>query len=159
MVRKVYAYPGIASGDILIKVGLKGHIRVSFSNGYLDKKMSRPATYSTGDPVMQQIIENSDLFGRRIFLQNTFGSEDAPAGAVATSGYVQVVDESNTAAGSIESATLTVSTEYPEVTTWEEAVKVLKAVPGVKVASLRTPASAKKVAAINGISFPNYNFD
>lgn len=159
MVRKVYAYPGIASGDILIKVGQKGHIRVSFSNGYLDKKMSRPATYSTGDPVMQQIIENSDLFGRRIFLQNTFGSEAAPVKTVATSGLASTDGELDTIADIIESATLSTATEYPEVTTWEEAVKVLKAVPGVKVASLRTPASAKKVAALNGIHFPNYNFD
>ncbi len=153
MVRKVYAYPGIASGDILVKVGLKAHVRVSFTNGYIDKKMSRPATYSTGDPVMQQIIENSELFGRRIFLQNTYSSESAPAKAAAT-----VVDESNPVAESIDS-TVTTASEYPEVTSWEEAVKILKAIPGVKVANLRTPASAKKVAAANGVYFPNYNFD
>jgi len=48
---------------------------------------------------------------------------------------------------------------YPDVTTFEEAVGILKGIPGVKVANLRTPASAKKVAALNGVVFPNYNFD
>lgn len=150
MTRKVYAYPGIASGDILVEVGLKGHIRVPFANGYLDKKMSRPATYSTADPVMQQIIENSRLFGRRIFIYSTYGAPETEA--------VQVEPEEPVAVEAPETEKAAV-TEYPEVTTWEEAVKVLKGVPGVKVANLRTPASAKKVAAVNGVAFPNYNFE
>lgn len=164
MVRKVYAYPGIASGDILIKVGLKGHIRVPFANGYLDKKMSRPATYATADPVMQQIIERSDLFGHRIFIHSTYGTPDttpvesAPkseAVAIAQDPEEVPAEETTTSADPSETS----AAEYPEVTTWEDAVKILKAIPGVKVASLRTPASAKKVAALNGVVFPNYNFE
>lgn len=142
MIRKVYSYPGIAAGDVQIRVG-KALIKVPFANGYLDKKMSRPAVYSTGDPVMQAIIESSDLFGRRIFLQNTYGSEDVePAPVEAPTN------------GAIGDASV-----YPEVTNWEEAVKVLKAIPGVKVTSLRTPDSAKKVAESHGVVFPNYNFE
>ena len=153
MVRKVYAYPGIASGDILIKVGLKAHIRVPFANGYLDKKMSRPATYATGDPVMQQVIENSDLFGRRIFLQNTYGapeSEQQVAAEPVAAPNAEPVNDDPIAPE---------AKEFPEVTTFEEAAAVLKGIPGVKAASLRTPSSAKKVAAINGVVFPNYNFE
>lgn len=142
MIRKVYSYPGIAAGDVQIRVG-KALIKVPFANGYLDKKMSRPAVYSTGDPVMQSIIESSDLFGRRIFLQNTYGSEDV--------GPAPVEEPTN--------VTVDAASVYPEVTNWEEAVKVLKAIPGVKVTSLRTPDSAKKVAESHGVVFPNYNFE
>lgn len=155
MVRKVYAYPGIASGDILIKVGMKAHIRVPFAGGYLDKKMTRPATYATADPVMQQIIENSELFGRRIFIKNTYGN---PVEPVEPAVKEEPVAEAPAVAAEPVAEEKTI-TEYPEVTTWEEAVKVLKSIPGVKVASLRTPASTKKVAALNGVVFPNYNFD
>ena len=139
MVRKTYSYPGIAQGDILVKVGMKGHIRIPFRNGYLDKKMSRPATYSTGDPVMQSIIEKSELFGHRIFLKDIYGA-DEPNGAD------QTVENSE-------------KKEYPEVKTFDEAVAVLKSLPGVKATTLRTHSSAQKVAAINGIVFPNYNWD
>lgn len=142
MIRKVYSYPGIAAGDVQIRVG-KALIKIPFANGYLDKKMSRPAVYSTGDPVMQAIIESSDLFGRRIFLQNTYGSENREPTPV----------EAPTN-GAIDDASV-----YPEVNNWEEAVKVLKAIPGVKATSLRTPDSAKKVAESHGVVFPNYNFE
>ena len=146
MIRKVYSYPGIAAGDVQIRVG-KALIKVPFANGYLDKKMSRPAVYSTGDPVMQSIIESSDLFGHRIFLQNTYGSTYGSEG-------VEPAPVEEPTNGAIDDASV-----YPEVTNWEEAVKVLKAIPGVKVTSLRTPDSAKKVAESHGVVFPNYNFE
>ena len=53
-------------------------INVTFKDGCLDKKQSRPATYSTGDPVMQAIIENSPQFGHRIFLRDTFDIPGTP---------------------------------------------------------------------------------
>lgn len=146
MIRKVYSYPGIAAGDVQIRVG-KALIKVPFANGYLDKKMSRPAVYSTGDPVMQSIIESSDLFGRRIFLQNTYGNTYGSEGVEPA----PVEPPTN--------VTVDAASVYPEVTNWEEAVKVLKAIPGVKVTSLRTPDSAKKVAESHGVVFPNYNFE
>jgi len=138
MVRKVYSYPGIAAGDIQVKVG-RALIRVPFANGYIDKKMSRPAVYSTGDPVMQAIIENSDLFGRRIFLLNAFGNESERR------------EQDN-------EVTLSSGTEHPEVTSWEEAVSVLKSM-GAKAVNLRTRESAKGFASTHGVVFPNYNYE
>ena len=134
-------------------------INVTFKDGCLDKKQSRPATYSTGDPVMQAIIENSPQFGHRIFLRDTF---DIPGTPEVKAPRVSVpVEDPTPAAGVSESASTEDSTaaSYPDVTTFEEAVGILKGIPGVKVANLRTPASAKKVAALNGVVFPNYNFD
>lgn len=140
-------------------------INVTFKDGCLDKKQSRPATYSTGDPVMQSIIENSPQFGHRIFLRDTFDIPGTPevkkAAKVSIPSFSIPAEDPAPAEGVSESATTEDSTaaSYPDVTTFEEAVGILKGIPGVKVANLRTPASAKKVAALNGVVFPNYNFD
>lgn len=140
-------------------------INVTFKDGCLDKKQSRPAIYSTGDPVMQAIIENSPQFGHRIFLRDTFdipGTLEVKKTAKVSIPSVSIPAEDSTPAeGVSESASTEDSTaaSYPDVTTFEEAVGILKGIPGVKVANLRTPASAKKVAALNGVVFPNYNFD
>ena len=155
MTRKIYSYPGISNGEIQIKAG-KALIKVTFSNGYLDKKMNRPATYSTGDPVMQQIIENSDLFGKRIFLYKEFSDgkpnvKAAPGINRANVNKVEPAEPTGTAEPAPEEVV-----EYPEVTSFEGAVAVLKALPGVKATSLRTVESALKVAASKGISFPNF---
>ena len=140
-------------------------INVTFKDGCLDKKQSRPATYSTGDPVMQSIIENSPQFGHRIFLRDTFDIPGTPevkkAAKVSIPSVSIPAEDPAPAEGVSESETTEDSTEasFPDVTTFEEAVGILKGIPGVKVANLRTPASAKKVAALNGVDFPNYNFD
>lgn len=139
-------------------------INVTFKDGCLDKKQSRPATYSTGDPVMQAIIENSPQFGHRIFLRDTFdipGTPEVKAPRVSNPSFSAPAEDPTPAEGVSESASTEESTaaSYPDVTTFEEAVGILKGIPGVKVANLRTPASAKKVAALNGVVFPNYNFD
>lgn len=149
MTRKIYSYPGISNGEIQIKAG-KALIKVTFSNGYLDKKMNRPATYSTGDPVMQQIIENSDLFGKRIFLYKEFsdGTPNVQASPRMNQANVNKVEPAETELKEV--------VEYPEVTSFEGAVAVLKSLPGVKATSLRTVESALKVAASKGISFPNF---
>ena len=139
-------------------------INVTFKDGCLDKKQSRPATYSTGDPVMQAIIENSPQFGHRIFLRDTFdipGTPEVKTPRVSIPSVSIPAEDPAPAEGVSESASTEDSTaaSYPDVTTFEEAVGILKGIPGVKVANLRTPASAKKVAALNGVVFPNYNFD
>lgn len=157
MVRKVYTYPGKANIVVPIPCG-RAFIYVTFKDGCLDRKQARPASYSTGDPVLQTIIENSPQFGHRIFLRNTFEIPGTvPKKVAAKPATVQAEDvEQESPAGEEKSPEVQ---EYPEVKSFEEAVAVLKAIPGVKVASIRTPASAKKVAALNAVSFPNYNFE
>ena len=139
-------------------------INVTFKDGCLDKKQSRPATYSTGDPVMQAIIENSPQFGHRISLRDTFaipGAREVTAPRASIPSVSVPTEDPTPAEGVAEPASTedSIAASYPDVTTFEEAVGILKGIPGVKVANLRTPASAKKVAALNGVVFPNYNFD
>ena len=114
---------------------------------------------------MQAIIENSPQFGHRIFLRDTFDIPGTPevkkAAKVSIPSVSIPAEDPAPAEGVSESASTEDSTaaSYPDVTTFEEAVGVLKGIPGVKVANLRTPASAKKVAALKGVVFPNYNFE
>lgn len=134
--RKTYSFPGITSGIIQIPVG-KASVKLNFAKGCLDKKMCRPALFTTDDRTLQSIIEGSSLFGNRIFLYKSYGTEEVE----------EPVEES------VE------ETSYPEVTTFEDAVKVLKSIPGVRMTQLKTPEAAKKVATAKGVVFPNYNFE
>lgn len=148
MLRKVYSYPGIAEGEVQLRAG-KALVRVPFTNGRLDKKNHRNATYVTGDPVVQSIIEGSSMFGHRIFLEQTYGIDDAPT----------VSKSEHSVDGVLKTASVTDEEKvYPEVNSFEGAVAVLKA-NGVKAVSLRTVASAAKAANALGIVFPNYSFE
>ena len=161
---KVYSYPGLTAGIITIPVG-RTAIKIEFSKGYFDKKLRKPALYSTSDKVEQQIIENSPLFGKRIFLFRTYGQPeevveerkvqtpaDAPSQTPADAPSQASADAPSQAPAVKE------TTEYPEVTTYEDAIAVLKGIEGVKATQLRSRVSAKSVAEVHGIIFPNFEF-
>ncbi len=150
--RKVYSFPGITSGVVQVPVG-KSHVCINFAKGYLDKKKYRPAIFTTDDVTLQSIIENSSLFGSRIFLDKTY--DDGNEGGVA----VEELSEYDNSKSEGFSGGASDGQSYPDVTKWADAVKVLKSIPGVEMAQLRTKESAKKVAVAYGISFPNYSFD
>lgn len=153
---KVYSYPGLTAGIITIPVG-RTAIKIEFSKGYFDKKLRKPALYSTSDKVEQQIIENSPLFGKRIFLYRTYGQ---PEEVVEERKVQTSVDAPSQAPADAPSQTPAVkeTTEYPEVTTYEDAIAVLKGIEGVKATQLRSRVSAKSVAEVHGITFPNFEF-
>lgn len=153
---KVYSYPGLTAGIITIPVG-RTAIKIEFSKGYFDKKLRKPALYSTSDKVEQQIIENSPLFGKRIFLYRTYGQ---PEEVVEERKVQTSVDAPSQAPADAPSQTPAVkeTTEYPEVTTYEGAIAVLKGIEGVKATQLRSRVSAKSVAEVHGIIFPNFEF-
>lgn len=153
---KVYSYPGLTAGIITIPVG-RTAIKIEFSKGYFDKKLRKPALYSTSDKVEQQIIENSPLFGKRIFLYRTYGQ---PEEVVEERKVQTPVDAPSQTSADAPSQTPAVkeTTEYPEVTTYEGAIAVLKGIEGVKATQLRSRVSAKSVAEVHGIIFPNFEF-
>lgn len=153
---KVYSYPGLTAGIITIPVG-RTAIKIEFSKGYFDKKLRKPALYSTSDKVEQQIIENSPLFGKRIFLYRTYGQ---PEEVVEERKVQASADAPSQALADAPSQTPAVkeTTEYPEVTTYEGAIAVLKGIEGVKATQLRSRVSAKSVAEVHGIIFPNFEF-
>lgn len=59
--RKTYAIRGYLEYEALIPVG-PGKVRVHFDGGSLTGYGSTPATFSTSDPVLQTIIEKSELW-------------------------------------------------------------------------------------------------
>ena len=153
---KVYSYPGLTAGIITIPVG-RTAIKIEFSKGYFDKKLRKPALYSTSDKVEQQIIENSPLFGKRIFLYRTYGQPEE----VVEERKVQAPADApsqTTADAPSQAPVVKETTEYPEVTTYEDAIAVLKGIDGVKATQLRSRVSAKSVAEVHGIIFPNFEF-
>ena len=113
--------------------------------------------YSTSDKVEQQIIENSPLFGKRIFLYRTYGQ---PEEVVEERKVQTPADAPSQTSANAPSQTPAVkeTTEYPEVTTYEDAIAVLKGIEGVKATQLRSRVSAKSVAEVHGIIFPNFEF-
>ena len=153
---KVYSYPGLTAGIITIPVG-RTAIKIEFSKGYFDKKLRKPALYSTSDKVEQQIIENSPLFGKRIFLYRTYGQ---PEEVVEERKVQTPADAPSQTSADVPSQTPAVkeTTEYPEVTTYEDAIAVLKGIDGVKATQLRSRVSAKSVAEVHGIIFRNFEF-
>ena len=153
---KVYSYPGLTAGIITIPVG-RTAIKIEFSKGYFDKKLRKPALYSTSDKVEQQIIENSPLFGKRICLYRTYGQ---PEEVVEERKVQTPADAPSQTSADVPSQTPAVkeTTEYPEVTTYEDAIAVLKGIDGVKATQLRSRVSAKSVAEVHGIIFPNFEF-
>ena len=144
MERKVYAYPGIIAGDILISFG-RGYLRIQFEGGYLDRKLNRPAIYATSDPITQAIIEKSDLFGRRIFLKDVTGMEEPvcePAAKPAEAAEPKPEGK-----------------VYPNVKTWPKVAQILKAIPGVKADEIKNKEDGKRVAERYNYSFPGFSFD
>lgn len=150
---KIYGMPGKVSAAINIPFNAgRGNLVVEFSRGCIDRKYYRPATYRSISEVEQSIIENSPYFGKSIILIQTIGNpESQEQDTELPDSSVDEVQVAPTPAREI--------VEHPEVTTIDGAVAVLKAIPGVKAAQLRSIVSIKRVAATYGISFPNYKFE
>ena len=140
---KIYGMPGRTSAVINIPFNAgKGNLNVEFTRGCIDRRNYRPATYRCMSEVEQAIIEDSAEFGKSIVLLQTIGEPETKA--------------PDAPSADMEETTEADVKEYPEVTTFEDAVAVLKTIPGVKATQLRNPASAMKLALAKGISFPNY---
>lgn len=150
---KIYGMPGKVSAAINIPFNAgRGNLVVEFSRGCIDRKYYRPATYRSISEVEQSIIESSPYFGKSIILIQTIGNpESQEQGTELPDSSVDEVQVAHAPAREI--------VEHPEVTTLDGAVAVLKAIPGVKAAQLRSIVSIKRVAATYGISFPNYKFE
>lgn len=133
---KVYGIAGRTCANIKIGVG-KATLQIEFTKGCLDRKNYRPATYSTGDPIVQAMIENSGLFGKLIKIHRTYGEAQR--------------QEEKVSAKPIEEKS------YPEVTTLEGVIAVLKA-NGAKATVLNSEDNIKKYLTTHKIVFPNYTF-
>ncbi len=140
---KVYGIAGRTCADITIRAG-KATLQIEFTKGCLDRKNYRPATYSTGDPVIQMMIENSPLFGNLIRIHRIYGGESPKA-------------SEETAYASAERDT-PVLQSFPDVTDFEGVVETLKSL-GAKATNLKTVDGIRKFMVAKNIEFPNYEFE
>lgn len=80
---KTYGVNGMIDWTAVIKTG-KARLCVRFSGGTATKFGSTPAEFTTADPIVQQIIENSEQYRRnRIFLQRQRDTDPQPKAAKA----------------------------------------------------------------------------
>mgnify|MGYP007037221384 CR=1 FL=1 len=151
--RKVYKINGKTEVHLVLESPSgKTKYKIAFTKGNLDPKMLAPATYSTNDPVIQDVIERSNLFGKVIFIEKVYGDATptpTPVSAPeATSGPKKGKGK---AAESKPSETKVME----EVKTIADAASVLIA-EGASAAEIDgSVAGAIKVAKKYGISFPN----
>ena len=138
---KVYGIAGKTCANIKLNVG-KATLPLDFTKGCLDRKNYRPATFSTEDPTVQAMIEDSPLFGKVITIYRVYGTAEPAAPKVVSEAKKEEV---------IEVAS------FPGVTTFEEAVAKLKSL-GAKATNLNSVANMKKYMANKNIEFPNYEF-
>lgn len=144
---KVYGVQGRTSVEIAIPVG-KATLPIEFTKGCLDRKNYRPATYTTDNKAIQDMIEGSSLFGRMIKLYKVYGA-DVKAGVKAEAKGSPKKSEGG--AKPVEAK------EYPEVKTLEEAIRILKSL-GAKANNLMDEPSIKKYMNNKKVSFPNFSF-
>jgi len=141
---KVYGIHGRTTAIVQVPAGSgRAWLNIEFKRGRLGLgKSNQAATYSTDDPTIQAIIEDSAMFGGLIKLMRVYnnGGSEVPA-PLATE---------KPAAAEIEKNIV------PDVTTKEQAVAYLKS-KGAKATQLKDDESIMKTAAKIGVSFPNLN--
>lgn len=145
-VLKVYGYYGKTTAVLHIPVGRAGKafIDVEFKGGRTNQGHGyKPAVYSTDDPAVQSMIENSPFFGKSVKLVRSYDNGSEVAAPLATEKPEAAVVE---------------LLEMPEIATREQAVAYLKS-RGATATQLRTDSAIQKVATRLGVTFPNLNLD
>lgn len=120
----------------------------NFTNGNLQSREPIPASYTTGNPIIQHVIENCDRFKNgKIFIMAEYGSDP-------------VVEETAPVSSEPEKPKKTRKAErklkvMENVNTFGEAVTALMTEDGVKMSDLTDVDACIRVADSLGISFPN----
>lgn len=166
---KVYGIHGRTTALIRIPFGStgKGYLECEFNRGRMGMgPANRPATYVTGDPVKQGIIENSPLYGGTIKLVRVYEEEKPAATAAKPVPTVQspapvkktVPAAKKGAKKETPNEPIDLGVEsYPEITTREDALAKLKEL-GALASDLIDDDAAKAFAEKNGIIFSNFSF-
>lgn len=120
-------------------------LRLRFTGGLPNKSNGMfPAIYMETNKIFQQIIEDSPEFqSGMIFVHKIYGTDEPE----------EVVEQKPAPAEPKAEK----QTEFPDVTTREELLKVLKA-NGAKASTLIDDEAIAKFIERKGLSFPNYEF-
>ena len=152
MATKVYGIYGRTNVELSIPVG-KATLPLRFERGSLDKKYFRPATYMTSKKPIQDMIENSPLFGSTIKLIKVNESSDS-----VVSEPVQPVEKKTVArAPKAKQEAASGAMVFPEVDSREGAIEILKQ-NGAKATDLVTNEKIAAFMSRKNITFPNFSF-
>ena len=140
MATKIYGIFGRTTAILRVPFnGGKAFIEVTFDRGVPNPGPNyRPATFSTTDPVVQEIMEKSPQFNKMFKLYRVYRAEQDNVSATAASSAPVMKD--------VE--------PLRGIETKEEAVAYLKS-RGAKATNLRDAESILKYAEKIGVSFPN----
>lgn len=139
--QKFYGIYGRTTAIVRIEAnGGKAYLECEFTRGNPNPGAHyKPATYVTSSEAEQSIIESSHYFPNLIKLIRVVNNEPVkPAVAEKTKKAVT-------------------AKEYPDVTTRNEAIEVLKSL-GAKADTLADDESIKKFMTTKKVSFPNFEF-
>ena len=152
--RKVYKINGKTEVHLVLESPSgKTKYKLAFTKGNLDPKMLAPATYSTSDPVIQEVIERDKLFNKVIFIDKVYG-EITPAAAHAAPTAPAAPTKGKGGKGKAADKGDALK-EMPEVKTLADAATVLTS-EGAPAADFDgTVEGALKIAKGLGLSFPN----
>ncbi len=144
MLTKIYGIYGRTTAVVNIPTGKgKAQINVTFDRGVPNPGPNyRPATFSTSDPVVQEIMENCSLFNKMYTLYRVYGKTTGGSNEKSDNGPVESTPVSLEPMDGIE--------------TIEEAIAYLKS-KGAKATQLRGNEAIKKYAEKIGVSFPKLN--
>ena len=150
---KVYGIYGKTTVEINLPVG-RATLPIAFTRGCLDRKNYRPASYITNKKSIQDMIESSPMFGRTIKLVKIYGNDTPKEEAAPAPAPKKAVAKP---AAAPEPEQEEAPKEYPDVTTKEQLVAVVKSL-GAKASILADDAKLNKFISTKGLSFPNYQF-
>ena len=151
--RKVYKINGKTEVHLVLESPSgKTKYKIAFTKGNLDPKMLTPATYSTNNPVIQDVIERSNLFGKVIFVEKVYGDATPTPTPVAAPVATSAPKKGKGKAAESKPSEMKV---MEEVKTIADAVAVLIA-EGASASDIDgSVAGAIKLAKSFDISFPN----
>lgn len=172
MATKVYGIYGRTTVEINLPVG-KATLPLIFERGCLDRKNFRPATFITSKKYIQDMIENSNMFGKSIILVKVYGNEQAAERKPAKSETKKQTDRTSAASKAKEVANTSKSKEaedtetgaegnadgtidYPDVTSKEEAIAVLKSL-GAKATDFKDDDALPALMAKYKVTFSNFS--
>lgn len=160
---KVYGIYGYTTVEINLPVG-KAVLPLTFERGCLDRKNFRPATFITNKKYVQDMIENSPMFGSKIKLVKTYGEglvqQAAPASKpkTTTEKPAPAAPKGGTKGKEDKPAEKDKTKEYPDVTTKEQLIEVVKSL-GAKADVLVDDAKLKNFISKKSLVFPNFSFE
>lgn len=159
--------PGVANSQIVLtSPSGKTKYKIPFTGGITHAREKVPAKYITDSPIIQDVIESSPLFNKKIFLLNSFGSVVKPAEQPVVPKKPVVPSKNGKPAaqpgkGKVKETVQNPTEEpkgpkvYEDVANLGEAITILMQVGTVPAENMTSIEGVLKAAAELGVSFPN----